>query len=384
MKADTPALEEIEVERLFGREILVCTPERQVGLVEAARSYWRSAGFPYPSISASDTRREVENLIASDRFVNGRAGGLLSTVGVRLANTCHPQIWHIKARGRSCVDVFADDRRLAHALSKAPRITPNRRCWNAQSVRGLMRISHKMRPSNFRPVVARQLIRAFSETSACVLDFSAGFGGRLLGAVSLDRKYIGIDPADEQVAGLNRLFDEVRAYVPGRAEIHKACAEDMLPDLASGSMSLVFSSPPYFDRERYSDDVGQSYVRYPDILSWSSMFLCRILVDSARILKSGGVLLLNVTDRADLNLSSLSTKFCDGYLELVGCIPYQMPANPVKCCMGTVKEEPILVFQKPPLDRRAIEQKIEQFGGNSLPLRSDAYTPSPRLSRFSS
>jgi SAM-dependent methyltransferase len=317
------------IEELLGREILSYSERYQVRLVEAARNHWRVLGFPYPKINTAETQRELRNLVASDKFINGHACGLLSTVGLRTANACHPQIWRIKARGRSCVDIFLDDNRLVEALAKAPSFWPGRCCWNAQSIRTLMRISHKMRPSNFRPVVARQLIRCFSPEGSRVLDFSAGFGGRLLGAVSLDRHYVGIDPARAQIRGLQRLSDLVQKYVPGKVELHQACAEDLLPEMPRQSMDLVFSSPPYFDRERYSIEPNQSYLRYPKLSDWTKSFLAPVLHHSSRVLRPGGVMLLNVTDRPDLNLKKVAVELCMGALPswapfLIQCAQIQL------------------------------------------------------------
>lgn len=353
----------VEVENLFGREILSYSQRYRNRLIHVARDHWRDTGFPYPKLATAEIKRELENLVASDRLVNERAGGLLSTVGLRVANASHPQIWHIKTRGKSCIDVFNDDDRLTRALSKAPGFWPGRRCWNAQSVRTLMRISHKMRPSNFRPVVARQLIRAFSNSRSCVLDFSAGFGGRLLGAVSLERQYIGIDPAHAQIAGLRHMYNRIRKYLPGSPELYQACAEDLLPELPSKFADLVISSPPYFDAERYSVEPSQSYLRYPERKDWIDSFLAPVLQHSARILRPSGVMLLNVTDRSDFNLKDIAIELSTGCLNFMGWIPYPMRANPATHMDGVLKAEPILVFQKPPLDLDPIHRKIHLFDG---------------------
>jgi DNA modification methylase len=362
----------VDIEGLLGRDILSYSPRYQKRLVKAAHEHWRAAGFPYPKVSVAEALNELKNLTASDKFVNGRAHGLLSTVGLRIANACHPQIWRIKARGRSCVDVFHDDDRLTRALAKAPAFWPDRCCWNAQSMRTLMRISYKMRPSNFRPVVARQLIRSFSANGSRVLDFSAGFGGRLLGTISLDRRYVGIDPARAQIAGLRRLAELVGQYVPGKVELHEACAEDLLPALRQQSVDLVFSSPPYFDRERYSAEPNQSYIRYPELSDWIKSFLAPVMHHSFRVLRPSSVMLINLTDRSDLNLKDVAVDLCDRRLAFMGTIPYPMRTNPVGGS-GLLKSEPILVFQKPPIDCERIHRTIRMFGGAAAPGARDPY-----------
>src|SRR5712692_1702611 len=70
----------VDIEGLLGRQILSYSSRYQESLVEAARNHWRARGFPYPKITATDILREIRNLVASDKLVNGRACGLLSTV----------------------------------------------------------------------------------------------------------------------------------------------------------------------------------------------------------------------------------------------------------------------------------------------------------------
>jgi len=125
----------------------------------------------------------------------------------------------------------------------------------------------------------------------------------------------------------------------------------------------VFSSPPYFDREQYSAEPNQSFLRYPDFRDWVNSFLAPVLSHSARVLKPGGVMLLNVTDRPDLNLMQLAITLCERQLVFMGWIPYPMRANPVGGMDSVLKIEPILVFQKPSVDSKSLHQKIRIFGG---------------------
>ena len=52
----------------------------------------------------------------------------------------------------------------------------------------------------------------------------------------------------------------------------------------------VFTSPPYFDVERYSDEDTQSWVRYKTIEDWNKNFLQKTLGNIIPTLKEGGIL----------------------------------------------------------------------------------------------
>lgn len=287
----------MDVLNIFGRDFVSMTDRRRKYWLERARSFWRLAGFPYPNLSEFERRHEfelVKSVCANSIF----SGNLLvhSTLGLRLANSFHPQIWRVREHGRSPVELFEDDRHLVRALEKAARFWPNRRCWNAQCLRSVLRIMFRIRVSNFRPTVARALLDRFSGPSDAVLDFSAGYGGRLLGALTLNRTYVGVDPAAAQVIGLKSMSADLRPQDGARVRIVRGCAEDILPRLSSGEFSVVFSSPPYFDCERYSDESTQSYIRYPVYEAWRDRFLTAVLGESHRVLARGGRLILNVAD----------------------------------------------------------------------------------------
>ena len=73
----------------------------------------------------------------------------------------------------------------------------------------------KMFPSaasvvNYRPAVARAVIRKFSRAGARVVDFCARYGGRLLGALATDRFYSGIEPNSSQIHGFERMQRAIR------------------------------------------------------------------------------------------------------------------------------------------------------------------------------
>jgi tRNA1(Val) A37 N6-methylase TrmN6 len=101
-----------------------------------------------------------------------------------------------------------------------------------------------------------------------VPNFSAGFGGRLLGCLTLKRQYVGIEPATAQMQGLRKMAKTLRDLTSTSVNLIEGCAEDVMPRLERRSVDLIFSSPPYFNLERYSSQPTQSYQRYPTYDSW--------------------------------------------------------------------------------------------------------------------
>jgi len=145
--------------------------------------------------------------------------------------------------------------------------------------------------SQFKPSVVKSVYRAFNARS--VLDLSMGWGDRLVGFLASEAtSYVGIDPN----TALHPLYEGIRDYCARdkQTEFLCACAEDV--DLGVRRFDFVFTSPPYFDRERYSDEDTQSWKRYPSEDSWLNGFLFRALQNAWDHLDEGGRIAINISD----------------------------------------------------------------------------------------
>ena len=120
--------------------------------------------------------------------------------------------------------------------------------------------------------------------------------------------------------------------------------------LPPGRAQLVFSSPPYFDWERYSDESSQSFLRYASYDQWMNGFLSPVLHQSYRVLRGGGRLVLNISGRQRKPeigevrklARAAGFHFCALIPLLVTRVPYLHPreSGPHKC-------ETLLVLIKP-------------------------------------
>src|SRR6185369_15013585 len=274
-----------------------------------------------------------------------------SVAGLRLANHFHPQMWRVSVSGyRTPVQCFEDNEILRDCLRKALSFFPDRISWSGRCLRSTLRTyRHTSRVSNFRPTVARAIYDKYSREGDRILDFSAGFGGRLLGCLSLPRFYTGIDPCSAQIKGLRRMIRRVGHLLPGRANIIQGCAENVLADFHSNSFDLVFSSPPYFDHERYSKEPTQSYIRFPTYDSWRQNFLERTLVFCYRVLRPGGIMVINVANPpGGIPLVGDTRDICTALFtprEVIR-MPLRQAPQRQRVTNKAFKHEPILVFEK--------------------------------------
>src|SRR2546427_522365 len=113
---------------LMGRDWLRFTAREQARCVEEAFEYWRRSGFPYIRLSQLEIDTEISWLM---RAVPSAmiSGGVLcvSTVGLRLANSFHPQMWHVPVHDyKTPFDRYQDDFCLRDCIRKALQFFPDR------------------------------------------------------------------------------------------------------------------------------------------------------------------------------------------------------------------------------------------------------------------
>jgi SAM-dependent methyltransferase len=341
---------EFDIETIKGRVWQNWAPRRQEVFVKEAVRYWRGKGFPYYSLTDEEIRLELTWLKAYDArrvFVGNEI--ISSNLGLRLANYFHPQMWHVRCtRYLSPFEAFSNDAKLAGAIRRALKIWPDRFGANGSSLRRILKsFSNTVGVSNFRPTVAAAIIQRYTPLDGRVLDFAAGYGGRLLGALITGRKYYGVDPCVDQVKGLTKMVSACNmAGDTRRAVIRRGAAENLLPRLPSASFDLVFSSPPYFDREKYGTEREQSFLRYPTLEEWRDRFLRTVIDESARLLTPKGYLILNVCKQPE-GIATMTLAIARRYFVLRKIWRMRLAKLPYKRSnrLEAYKWEPILVLK---------------------------------------
>lgn len=153
--------------------------------------------------------------------------------------------------------------------------------------------------TQFKPSIARAIYMKFNATR--VLDFSAGWGDRLIGALSLPeqvQRYVAFDPNTSLRDSHNAMIDR---FAPigrhGRYCIFYEPFESHSPSLlAYETFDLVFTSPPYFDFETYTDEPGQSIISHPTFEMWIKKFLFVSLTCAWAKLDVGGHMVIHIGD----------------------------------------------------------------------------------------
>ena len=210
--------------------------------------------------------------------------------------------------------------------------------------------------SQFKPNVAKAMYDYFESKN--VLDFSMGWGDRLAGFYTSmgTELYVGLDPRKENhpiYEEQSKYYDQNLTMFENKKQTKFYCspAEDFDFSEYTDTFDIIFTSPPYFNVERYSHDDNQSWVRYKDIEDWNSSFLQSSLENMWPTLKSGGKLCINIsdvyanskwsTDRCWLKICDPMNEFIDTFTdsEYRGCIGMEMAKRPNSGGAGTAKDK---------------------------------------------
>ena len=206
--------------------------------------------------------------------------------------------------------------------------------------------------SQFKPNVAKIIYDMFESEN--ILDFSAGWGDRLAGFYASEhgKHYVGIDPRKENhpiYQEQSEFYDKHLGFFEHerKSEFYCSPAEDFDFTQYENYFDLVFTSPPYFSVERYSYDDTQSWVRYKDINDWNKDFLQTTLGNLWGSIKSGGYLLVNISDvytnskwsteRGWLEICNPMNDYLSKLGEYQGCIGMEMAKRPNSGGAGTAK-----------------------------------------------
>ena len=146
--------------------------------------------------------------------------------------------------------------------------------------------------SNFRSTAAACIYNRFAR-GGVVWDMSGGWGGRLLGAIAAKVKfYIATEPSQLTFDGLHDIAEDYADKMD--YEIFKCGSEAYQPE--KEMLDLCFTSPPYFDLEKYSDEPTQSYMKFNTKQAWIDGFLLPTFKNCYYGLKKDGYMLINIAD----------------------------------------------------------------------------------------
>jgi hypothetical protein len=138
----------------------------------------------------------------------------------------------------------------------------------------------------FKPLTAMEIYSRFKPQ--CVLDFSMGWGGRLVGACALDIPcYIGIDTNKSLKEPYKKMVKRLK-QLHTKTDIMLMFKDALSVDYSKLTYDMVLTSPPYYNLEVYENMERRSDEE------WDTEFYAPLIAETYKYLKKGGHYILNI------------------------------------------------------------------------------------------
>jgi len=217
----------------------------------------------------------------------------------QLDNLCR-----VKVNKKSFYETMTDDKLRAFWWERvnhyAPRSRPNQPA---------LRFFEVWRRLNgivvfFRPTVAMNLYARFHATS--VLDPTAGWGGRMLGAMAMGISYTGIDTNVDLKPAYDQMISALGCHCPVKDEEPLMLWQDALyADFSAIDYDFVLTSPPYLNLEVYPH-----MKPYESKTSYYKSFLIPLLDKCRRHIRRNGKVAFNISPKMYEELLSFGYEPC--------------------------------------------------------------------------
>lgn len=183
--------------------------------------------------------------------------------------------------------------------------------------------------SSFRPNLLLTFIRIFKCRN--ILDFSAGWGDRLISAIAAGVKYTGIDSNEKLHPNYKKIIDffctesEKKKYtmIHGQSE---------LITIPNKKYDMVFTSPPYFTFEYYNGNKNTQSSKYNKEEDWFNNFLQIVIIKVWKLLIINGYMCININQKKGQKYVKAMIDLINSFnnSSYLGCISYadQKITNP--------------------------------------------------------
>ena len=213
--------------------------------------------------------------------------------GLVLLDYLFPNLHYVNTLSGNMIERFYDDNKLKECIRDYIITRP---IYNMRTVFFSTARFKWNTAINYSPMRAKAIYEKFCPKDGVIYDFCAGFGGRMLGALSSSKNftYIGTDPNTETYENLLKegTYIEEVTERKNSFKIYNECAENL--DLKEKSVDFVFSCPPFFDLERYTDEETQSYIRYSNYEEWLECFVRPSIKKCISAMKPEGIYCVDV------------------------------------------------------------------------------------------
>lgn len=340
LKADDAGKQEIEDEVFY--------IYRTIGLV------------PITYYSLDGCKQAIRDVAISNKRVENKKLAVGNNEGIAFGRYWFPNIQDASWNGNDTVSLkarFNHDAKLKRAIKLCYKNRDEgENTVLPRNIRRALELVNGGTIQNFKPMNARAVWEYICPMfMGRLLDTSSGYGGRMLGAMTSNLRYhyTGIDPNTRTHQGLVAQGELLNELGMGSG-YDMICKPSEEVELEAGSYDACFTSPPYFNLERYCDEPTQCMNKFKTLDEWWEGYVAQTLWQTHRALDTDGIYAVNI---ADYKNGKQEYKIVDHWIKLAGLFGFelaetlQMMLN-VRPGVGnnrqerTYKSEGIYIFRK--------------------------------------
>ena len=257
---------------------------------------------PITYYSLDGCRQQVNELATKTKSVKNHQLGVGNNEGLAFGRYFFPNMQEARWNDNATVSIrarFNHDNKLKRAIKLAyVHRDEGEDTAIPKNIRRALELVNGGTIQNFKPMNARAVWEHICPVfRGNVLDFSSGYGGRMLGAMTsnLRYNYTGIDPNTRTFQGLEALGELLTEQNLGSGySMNCMPSEEFDPE--PGFYDAAFSSPPYFNLETYTDEPTQCMNRYTTLSAWFDGYVAPTLQMVHKALASDGIYAVNIAD----------------------------------------------------------------------------------------
>ena len=347
---------------LYSKEAWVnATDSGKEAIQDEVFQLYRGRGIvPITYYNLDGCREQIRSLAHKNKSVVNKQLGVGNNEGLAFGRFWFPNMQDAKWNDNDTVSIrsrFNHDNKLKRAIKLCyvhrdegiDSVVP-------RNLRRALELVNGGTIQNFKPMNARAVWEYICPTMwGNVLDFSSGYGGRMIGAMTsrMAYNYTGIDPNTRTFQGLQALGELLTEEGQGSG-FTMNCMPSEEFDPEPGFYDAAFSSPPYFNLETYTDEPTQCMNRYTNLDLWFEGYVVPTLKMIYKGLANDSIYAVNIADYKNGKESfaivdrwkQLSEKVGFKYVEQLDMILNVRPGVGNGKLEKSYKSEGVYLFQK--------------------------------------
>ena len=288
------------------KDFILLSQEQQKNIVKNFIKEIRKINvFPIFYYNQQGIKKEILSVINKNNVFFDQNDNLTTQAiqGSALLDFLFPNLHHITAghkNNTSVYDTFYDDDKLFKCLLN---YLQNRKLYTLKTA-FFSRSKYMWNTgTNFLPIRAKAIYERFCPKNGIIYDYSAGFGGRMLGALTSKNnyKYIAVQPNSDTYYNLLQLGQVIENITNKKQsfQIYKECSENFI---SKEKIDFAFSCPPFFDLQKYSNEPTQSIIKFPQYKDWLEYYVRPTIKNCYFSLKQDGIFAVDLMNYTKNNI----------------------------------------------------------------------------------